>query len=242
MPAVRWFGDLAERLHDTGWPAPIPLRPRSKAPLIAGWTRYNAAPVAAATLAAWVRRYPDAGIGHPAGHGIAFVDLDEDDPARATRLKALVREVLGDTPLRRVGRPPREVLVYRRAVGSTMPSALVAAPGVALYLDSGQVALFAIHPDTGRPYLWPLDDPTMIAPGDLPAVTDAHLADLLDAARACPVIRGGQAAHHLWRAQASLFRCWRPCASLASARSTSPADTSPTPSPASGITAWLAPS
>ena len=125
---MRWFGDLAERLHDTGWPAPVPLRPQSKAPLVAGWTRNNAEPVAATTLAAWVRRHPTAGIGHPAGHGIVFIDMDEDDPARATHLKALVREPLGVTPLRRIGRPPREVVVYRRAAGSVMPSVLAATP------------------------------------------------------------------------------------------------------------------
>ena len=183
---MRWFGDLAERLLDTGWPAPVPLRPQSKAPLIAGWTRYNAEPVAATTLAAWVRRHPTAGIGHPAGHGIVFIDMDEDDPARATHRKALARELLGVTPLRRIGRPPREVVVYRRAAGSVMPSVLAATPSLSQYLDSGQVTLFAIHPGTARPYALPLDDPTTVAPNDLPVVTDTQLPDLLEAARALP--------------------------------------------------------
>jgi hypothetical protein len=161
---------------------PSPLRPRSKAPLVAGWPAYNTTAVDPDTLAVWVQRYPYAGIGHPAGHGIAFVDQDEDDPARATLLQGLVRELLGTTPLRRIGRHPREVAVYRRVAGSSMPSMLAAVPGLSLYLDSGQVALLATHPVTGRPYVWPIEDPTTVAPGDLPAVTDLQLIELLDTA------------------------------------------------------------
>jgi hypothetical protein len=41
---MRWFAHHAERLYDTGWPAPIPLRPRSKAPLVAGWPTYTNGP------------------------------------------------------------------------------------------------------------------------------------------------------------------------------------------------------
>jgi hypothetical protein len=178
---MRWFADLAERLVDNGWPAPLPLRRGSKAPIITNWQIYGSIAVDQPTLERWVADYPDAGLGHAVGHGLAWIDQDEDDPARAARLDGLVRETLGDTPARRVGRPPRSVLVYRRAAGSSMLSALAAVSGCAVYLSGGQIALFGQHPLTGKPYTWPMESPASLGPAELPEITDAQLQQLLEA-------------------------------------------------------------
>ena len=85
---------------------PLPLRPGDKAPVLTGWQ----APLAIDD--AVTRRHADCGCGILTAISPA-ADVDVRDPAAVADLRILAREMLGDTPLLRVGQPPKFAAVYR---------------------------------------------------------------------------------------------------------------------------------
>ena len=100
--------------------------------------------------------------------------------AEAAAVEAIVVEVLGSTPLRRVGRGA--MLVYRAAEPFFKCTA-AAQPGkdgykVEYIARGGQFVAFHRHPDTGKPYSWGERTPVNTRVEDVPAVTRAQLDEL----------------------------------------------------------------
>ena len=65
------------------------------------------------------------------GIGLAFglddvigVDLDWIDPAIAARAWDITKDILGETPLVRIGRPPKRLALYRREPGLVISEGL----------------------------------------------------------------------------------------------------------------------
>ena len=119
------------------------------------------------------------------GVGLAFgpddvigVDLDWIEPAIAARAWDITKAILGETPLVRIGRPPKKLALYRRDPGLVVGKAY---GGFELFTRSGQCVLFGIHPDTGQPYRWLTDTPATLGPADLPLVTRDQIFALIDA-------------------------------------------------------------
>lgn len=172
------------RLIDNGYRI-LPIVPGHKKPGrysagdwrdYADWARHcdrDNGPVEAEIWAKW----PDAGIGIAAGTVVA-VDIDIRDADLALQLEKLAREMLGDTPLMRVGLPPKRLLVYR----ADQPFAGIKAHPLEILARGQQFVGYGVHPVTQRPYEWPIDNPVDTARDDIPAVTEAQCRGWLEAA------------------------------------------------------------
>ena len=117
------------------------------------------------------------GLVHGNVHGYVSVDIDISDPESASEVDAVAKAMLPETPLVRIGRAPKQLLMFRAdgAVMSNKPKP------IEIFASSGQIAAFGLHPGTGKPYEWihghsPLD--TKVA--DLPPVTQDKISAFLE--------------------------------------------------------------
>ncbi|MDK9720411.1 MAG: PriCT-2 domain-containing protein [Rhodospirillales bacterium] len=172
------------RLVDNGYPI-IPIWPGTKKPGrfhrgawrdYPAWTRHCERPTTLNETEIWAT-WPDCAIGMACGT-VVGIDIDVLDSGLAHRIEELAREMLGDTPLLRIGKAPKRLLVYRTDEPFSGPKRQ---PLEILGLGRQFVA-FAVHPDTGRAYEWPEDSPLSVAFSDLPAITKDQAAVWLDAA------------------------------------------------------------
>ncbi len=174
------------RLVDQGWPV-IPIWPGTKKPGRytsgewrdqPGWTRHCDRPTTLNEVEIW-EKWPDCAVGIACGF-VVGIDIDVLDSELAHRIEALAREMLGDTPLLRIGKAPKRLLVYRTEVPFSGPKR---AP-LEILAHGRQFVAFAVHPVTGRPYDWPEESPLSVALEDLPAVTEEGVTAWLEAAQA----------------------------------------------------------
>ena len=119
------------------------------------------------------------------------IDIDEDDAHRAATLSDQATGMLGGTPAVRLGRHPRQALIYR-AAGEVRSRP--AAKKVEVLAGSGhQLVAFNQHRDTGLPYRWPGDTPLVLDALGLPKVGEDQVERFLrsigqaDARRLPPV-------------------------------------------------------
>ena len=88
--------------------------------------------------------------------------------------------------LPRIGKPPKRAIPFRTADPFAKITAnLIAADGstgekIEFMCDGQQIVAAGIHPDTGKPYAWPLGNPTDIAHDDLPDISEAEAQQLVD--------------------------------------------------------------
>jgi hypothetical protein len=191
--------DLARRGHANGFP-PVPIlrhdapafverRGRQvpnhpgKRPHGALWTG-SAYAVTAEDIAHWpsvegIADHP--GLGVACGSAAA-TDIDVYERRLAERIEHLDAEMLGTTPLRRVGLAPK-VLRVRRAAGP--PITKVSTPElwkdglkaqVEILGQGQQFVADGIHPDTKQPYAWDKATPWNTPLAELPAVTQEQVA------------------------------------------------------------------
>ena len=107
------FRELAPKLKANGWSAIIPVENPGKATFIKGWQHYNRCPPTEENIANWAAKFPNAGVGLAAGPDhVIGVDLDILDPVKADRAHNIACETLGETPLVRVGRAPKKLMIY----------------------------------------------------------------------------------------------------------------------------------
>jgi hypothetical protein len=173
------FADKARQLLAVGHSV-VPVMPGDKSPLVRGWEYFALSPPTPALLERWIEQYPHCGWGVPCGRVIA-IDLDEDHPRRAERLKQLVThpKALGPTRVQRIGRPNRVVLIYRtldQVVSRSIKPFEVLAAG-------RQFVVYGVHPITNRPYTWPDLELTDVRLEYLPLITQAKVSALLDRIR-----------------------------------------------------------
>jgi hypothetical protein len=171
------YHELAHQLHQHGY-APVPIKKGEKRPALAGWAEY---------------KYTDRHefnshyTGILAKHTPA-VDIDVLDEALAGELKQLALSALGPAP-ERVGRAPKTLLLYRTSmpfkklkVGFKLPGSDTV-HGVEILGDGQQFLAYAVHPDTGKPYVWSANDPLNSYAADLPEITAASAVEYLRKAR-----------------------------------------------------------
>ncbi len=168
-----------ERLRDNGWPF-IPIAPGEKFPgafkwgewtHAEGWQEQYAAPPEDSVLAEW-SGWPQSGVGICCGF-VVGIDIDATDPAEALAADLKAREMLGETPLVRIGNFPKRMLVYRTA--APFKSFNRSAPDVQILALGRQFVAFGVHPITRKPYQWLSGSPADIDLTDVPEITEAQV-------------------------------------------------------------------
>jgi len=193
---------LRLRLLTNGYP-PLPVlgpkadhKDRGKATLLGGWQRGDIGPD---DIRGWAggRYRADTNTGICCGRAVGL-DLDILTPELAADLAALAGRMLPPTPLRRIGRAPKSLLVYRttspfpkfRGAEFRMPDGTKAQ--VEILAAGSQFVAYGVHPDTGREYEWPELGPDVVPLADLPEVTEEALRRFLKAAEEATREAGGQ--------------------------------------------------
>lgn len=169
-------GSLADILANGFRGFPIP--PGQKRASLRGWTKFCSEHPSPVQLAKWLQSYPNHGIAIACGWTVIGVDIDEDDGTEASAIENLVCAHLGTTPLKRIGRAPRSVLVYRVAAGAVIPTKHVGR--VDVIGDGAYFVGYGTHPDTGEPYRWPDGSPLTVPVRDLPTVTQIQIDRLIE--------------------------------------------------------------
>jgi hypothetical protein len=176
--------EVARQLSDHGW-RPIPLDQHTKIPSEAGWQLRNTQPWSSSDLDAVVMRYPEHAAGLCVSADLCAVDIDVTDATVAGKVVSLATAILGDTPLVRVGNPPKALMVYRSTgnIRSTKRHPLE------IFSGTGQFAAFGIHAKTGRPYDWVTGASPMTLTStspEIPVIDNSHVQRFL--AEALPVL------------------------------------------------------
>lgn len=187
--------DLRQGLLNGGY---VPLPAKGKAIFLKNWTNLK---VDEAEVERWSRETPWLPSTGIRCDGLCAIDIDVTDEALIQEVYRLARDKLGSTPLARVGRAPKLMLVYRAARGAGKKKI-----GTGRFLDASgdahavevlrgkgcQFIAFGIHPDTQKQYMWSGQGPLAVPKKDLPGLTDATVLDFLDAVRAVFKERGLQ--------------------------------------------------
>jgi Bifunctional DNA primase/polymerase, N-terminal len=110
---------------------------------------------------------------------IVSFDVDVLDPALVDRIVALIEGKLGPTPLVRIGRAPKTLLVYRpeekfrKIETREMFSPDGAKAQIELLAEGQQFVADGVHPETGQPYRWTDRTPADFPLNELPVVSEA---------------------------------------------------------------------
>jgi putative DNA primase/helicase len=113
---------------------------------------------------------------------IVGVDIDVLDEDLSAKLAASALQLFGPTSLRRIGRAPKTLLVYRvetphekqstpDLILGDNPEDKNAKAKVEILAQGQQFVGFGTHPDTKAPYSWPEKSPLDVPFADIPIVT-----------------------------------------------------------------------
>ena len=175
------FVQLAPTLVANGW-RPLPGYADTKRPSIKQWNHFNVEPWTQDKL-----REIMAGQGQVEGEivclavqrEIVAIDLDLEDPHQADSAYDAALRFLGFTPLVRIGREPRKLLIYRND-GSIKSRKL---HPIEIFAGSGQVVGFGFHAKAGRDYQWSHSSPMELAVDapSIPMINQNNLDQFLNA-------------------------------------------------------------
>ncbi len=190
MTNKNYMAQLGATLVDRGFPI-LPIQPNTKKPGLyklgawheyPKWSRHCERDTTDNEVDIW-GNWPEAGIGIAAGRVIG-IDIDIlDSPTIALEIEALAKRMLGDTPAVRIGHAPKRLLVYR----AVQPFSGFKYPPIEVLGVGQQFIAYGIHPDTGKPYDWPVSTLADLTPDDLPGITEAQAREFAkDAYRLIP--------------------------------------------------------
>ena len=178
-PNLSRFAQHAERLVNNGW-RPIPGYADTKRPSINGWDAYNSRQWEADELQSMIR-----GRGQDEGQVICLaiqpeivaIDIDIENEDQARQIALFSQEHFGGTPLVRVGRHPRYLVIYRND-GSIRSRKL---HPIEIFAGSGQIVGFGYHAKAGRDYLWEYKSPLELTTtsDEIPTISNAQLEAFL---------------------------------------------------------------
>jgi hypothetical protein len=175
--------EIRQALVDHGF-TPIPVI--GKAPPFKSWQKIEN--VSPAMLEAWGRNFPRANNTGILTRHTPTLDADILNEPAAIAIEGLVRERFEERGyvLPRIGKPPKRAVPFRTLDPfAKITVNLIAANGgtdekIEFMGDGQQIVAAGIHPDTGKPYIWPLGNPTDIAHDDLPYISAAEAKQLVD--------------------------------------------------------------
>lgn len=132
-------------------------------------------------------------LGPASGHTFV-IDMDVVEEELSQQIQQLAVRILGDTPLKRVGRWPKMAFVYRHAPEDEIPSRSLhfvktdhpenptGDDQLLEIISSGKpMTFYGKHHKTGRYFRWIEGPPHVHGPEKAPLVTSAQLGDFLDA-------------------------------------------------------------
>jgi len=139
-------------------------------------------------LAAWDRNWPRARNTGILTRLTPTIDVDVLNEPAAIAIEELISDRFEERGciLPRIGKPPKRAIPFRTSNPFAKITAnLVAADGstgekIEFMCDGQQVVVAGIHPDTGKPYSWPLGNLTETARDDLPDISAAEAQQLVD--------------------------------------------------------------
>ena len=179
-PNLSRFAQHATALVRNGW-RPIPGYADTKRPSINGWDAYNSRQWEADELQQMI-----AGRGQQEGQVVCLavqkdvvaVDLDIEDENHALAIEQIALRILGATPLVRIGRDPRKLLIFRND-GSIKSRKL---HPIEIFAGSGEIVAFGYHAKAGRDYLWPKESPLDLATNNpsIPIINQRQLDEFLE--------------------------------------------------------------
>jgi len=181
MPTVI---EIRQALVDRGY-VPIPVV--GKAPPFSKWQQVEN--VTTKMLEGWRRNWPSATNTGVLTKTTPTLDIDILNEPAAVAVEELVRDRFGEHGciLVRIGNAPKRAIPFcvRGAPFSKITVNLIAANGatgekIEFLGDGQQVVAAGIHPDTLKPYVWPLGNLTEIAHGDLPEIDEAEARALVE--------------------------------------------------------------
>jgi hypothetical protein len=175
--------EVRQALVDHGF-TPIPVI--GKAPPFKSWQKIEN--VSRSMLEAWGRNFPRATNTGILTKYTPTLDADILNEPAATAIEELVRERFEERGyiLPRIGRPPKRAFPFRTVDPfAKITVNLIDANGgtgekIEFLCDGQQIVAAGIHPDTLKPYIWPLGNPTDIARNDLPDISEAEAKQLVD--------------------------------------------------------------
>ena len=148
-------------------------------------------------LELWVRHCSTLNVAAALGPGSGntfCVDIDVTEPEANAKFVELADEILGYTPLRRVGRAPKIALFYRYDESDPIVNVArkfveVMADGSIRSADQGidiqsrgkAITLYGRHHTTGRYFTYLDKNPLLLSPSELPVVTSEQLKVWLEA-------------------------------------------------------------
>jgi len=174
------FGEVAGRLHGLGW-RPLPVLQQEKRPFLKNWNRWNQAPASVGEFRDLIRMHGNQACGLAVPTDLLIVDTDDDREEQAAALLHAASSIFGPTPLQRVGRTPKRLLVYRAPANA--PRSQIRSRSrwhLDIMRGSGQFVAYGIHNQTERPYEWVGDaSPLEMRPNDpaIPLVTSQQVAN-----------------------------------------------------------------
>jgi hypothetical protein len=177
MTHPNYMAQIGATLIDQGF-AILPIQPNSKKPGVfrkgqwhdyPKWSRHCERDTTEHEVDVW-GDWPQAGIGIAAGRVIG-IDIDVlQSKEVAEQIEGLAKRLLGDTPAVRIGHAPKRLLVYRAAT----PFGGFKYPPIEVLGLGQQFIAYGIHPDTGKPYEWPVQTLADLSLDDLPLITEAQ--------------------------------------------------------------------
>lgn len=166
------FEHVASKLVENNYSV-SPVTPKSKRSNVKRWQQFSGRLPSAELIASWHKRFPRHSVGIVCGRTIA-IDIDVTEPSLADEFEAATREIIPGDPLKRVGKPPKRLLLYR----TVEPIRTSHMAGADFLGERSYFVAYGIHPDTRRPYEWvgasPVDRPLSA----LPVATADALASL----------------------------------------------------------------
>ena len=195
--------DLRLALHRNGYrPVPVlgahvAMKAAGKRPMMKGWETVCAS-ADEGEITRWARAQRNCtNTGLLCGDLIG-VDIDVLDASLADRLRDMGIEMLGPTPLLRIGKAPKCLLVFRTEApfDKVQTSEFHMMDGtvarVEVLATGQQFVAFGIHPGTKAPYHWPESSPLDVPLSDLPLVSRDTCAAFIAAAEEALRKAGGQ--------------------------------------------------
>ena len=197
------FGSVAQPLVNMGWsiyPQDEERRPGRVNGSAISWQSDNKLSEKLPTqkdLESWSRACSTLNVAGVMGEGSgnAFaLDVDVLDPEISDKIVLLAEEMLGETPLIRVGRAPKVALFYRcaeneqiyslarhfsekDALGESVPSE----NAIEILSKGKSITFMGKHHKTGRYFQWLKQSPLNVSPSELPEVTASKLSEFMEA-------------------------------------------------------------
>jgi hypothetical protein len=171
------FAAVAQQLADRGW-RPFPGFQASKTPAMRGWSGLNRVEWDDANLVETIADYQPADdfcCCLAVQPEIVVVDLDIVDQEHAAAADKLANDILGKTPLVRIGFAPKQIRIYRSS--DPIPSRKI--HPLEIFSGTGQFIGYGWHEKAGRPYIWPQRSPLDVSTDSntIPLLTLAQLND-----------------------------------------------------------------